>query len=264
MVESTGLVSEQALARTYDGGAYPEAYEVVEQYRRAIEYARKHDVGSSATASALDLPRSRLRTWIDDSGAPDVVRGIETARDYGWLNCSYDDPEFAGLNVLVANVFSGGSIAEQYYRPSFSLNRRSEDSHVIDALELTSVDYQVVADRDSRADEIRPTDDGTVLGRVLATLGAPIGPKADQHLELPNYLEAAPADVRETFVYAYLENRAIEHDEKETLHIQEERNRDYLSALADLIDDVADGGVALRDRHIVISADAARRLGTAR
>ncbi|SFC65394.1 hypothetical protein SAMN05444422_11350 [Halobiforma haloterrestris] len=264
MTEDDRFVMPKELARTYDSGYYEDAADILEQYDRATEYARKHDAGSSATASALDLPRSRLRTWIDDGGKPDPVHAVHTAIDYGWCEVEYDDPEFTALNTLVANVFSGGSIANHHYRPSFALNHRGADSHVIDALELSGAPYEVVERDPDRADEARPTDDGTVLGRVLAVLGAPVGPKAEQHLELPSYLEDAPAEVRETFVYAYLENRATEHEGKDTLHIQEERNQDYLVALANLLADVADGEVSVGDRHIVISADAARNLGTVR
>lgn len=96
------------------------------------------------------------------------------------------------------------------------------------------------------------------------SLGAPVGPKADQQLELPAYLENAPADIRETFVYAYLENRAIEHEGKATLTVREDRNREYLESLADLIGDVAGDGVRLGERDIIISAKAARQLGTVR
>lgn len=223
----------------------------------------RNDAGSSATASALDLPRSRLRTWIDDGGAPDVVRGIETAHEYGWLECEYDDSVFTGLNALVANVFSGGSIGEHYYRPSFALNHRDAESHVIDAFELVGVDYDIVADRDDRADEVRPAEDGTVLGRVLVALGAPVGPKADQHLDLPAYLEGSPDDVREPFVYSYLENRAVERDQQATLAVREARYRDSLAAVAARIDSVAGAAIRLGTRDIVLSA-AARNLGTVR
>ncbi|WP_247003682.1 hypothetical protein [Halosolutus gelatinilyticus] len=257
-------ISERALAATFDGGAYPHAWEVVEQYRRATDYARKNDCKSGATASALDLPRSRLRTWIDDGGAPDAVRAIEIARDRGWLDSEFGDPEFAGLNALVANVFSGGSIAAENYAPSFAINHHGEESHLFDALELADVDYRIEADRHRRADEARPSTDGTVLGRVLAALGAPVGSKTSQRLSLPDYLDDAPADVRETFVYSYLENRAAEHDEKATLTIQEQRNQEYLSELGALIEDVAGDRVTIGEQHITISADAARNLGTVR
>ncbi|WP_440767496.1 hypothetical protein [Natronorubrum sp. DTA7] len=259
------LVSERALARTYNTPAYADPFDAVEDYRRVAKYASKHpNKGSSAVASALELPRSRIRLWVDGDGRPDAVRAIDAAREYGWLECTYGSPEFTALNTLVSNVFSGGSIAERDYRPSFALNHRGEDSHVIDALELAGVDYQVVGDRDGRADEARPTEHGTVLGRVLSVLGAPVGPKADQHLTLPPYLDDAPTDVREQFVYSYLENRTIEHEGKDTLHIQEVRNRSYLEELSRLIESVAGGGVTLGERHIVISADAARALGTVR
>ncbi|PCR88678.1 hypothetical protein [Natrinema ejinorense] len=258
------LVSERALARTYNHPSYSDPADAVDDYRRVLAYASRHpSQGSSAIASALDLPRGRIRPWLD-GGAPDAVNAIDTAREHGWLQAEFDDPEFTGLNTLVANVFSGGSIADEYYRPSFVLNHRGEDSHVIDALELARVDYEVIDDRDGRGDEARPTEDSTVLGRVLAVLGAPVGAKSNQRLSLPSYLEEAPDDVREQFAYAYLENRAIEHEGKATLTVREDRNRTYLEDLAALIDDVAGGGVEFRERDIVVSADAARQLGTVR
>ncbi|RQG87042.1 hypothetical protein EA462_15490 [Natrarchaeobius halalkaliphilus] len=264
MTNPPAVLNEKTLAATYDGGYHENSWEVVKQYRKAIKYASKHNAGSSATASALEIPRGRLRTWIDGDGKPDPVRGIETARDYGWLECSYEDSVFAGLNVLVANVFSGGSIAEQYYQPSFALNHRKEDSHVFDAFELAGIECEIIDDRGDHGDEVRPAEHGTVLGRTLSSLGAPVGSKSNHHLELPEYLGGAPETVRERFVYAYLENRAIKHDKKQTLTVREDRNRAYLNALADLIDDVAGGGVSLQERDIVISADASRLLGTVR
>ncbi|PGF15804.1 hypothetical protein CP556_06540 [Natrinema sp. CBA1119] len=258
------ILGEKEIARTYNTPSYADPFDAVEDYRRVLDYASRHpNKGSSAISTALELPRGRIRPWLD-GGAPDAARAIETAHDYGWLEAGYDDPEFTALNTLVANIFSGGSIAEQFYQPSFAINHRGEESHVFDALELAGVEYTVVDDRDGRADEARPTDDGTVLGRVLAVLGAPVGPKADQELSLPPYLSDAPASVREQFVYAYLENRATEHAGKATLTLREDRNREYLEGLADLIDDVAGGGVRFSEQDIVVSADAARSLGTVR
>lgn len=264
MSDTPTLVDERALARTYDPPSYADPWVSVEDYRRVMAYSSRHpSKGSSAIASALDLPRGRIRPWLDGS-APDAVRAIDTAREHGWVELEYDDPAFTALNTLVANVFSGGSITTENYAPSFALNHHGEESHVIDALELAGVDYQVVADREGRADEARPSEDASVLGRVLAVLGAPAGPKTGQDLSLPTYLEGAPASVREQFVYAYLENRAVEHERKATLTLREERNRDYLEGLAALIDDVAGGGVEIGERDIIVSADAARHLGTVR
>ncbi|MFC7232182.1 hypothetical protein ACFQMM_13760 [Saliphagus sp. GCM10025308] len=253
------FVTDEELARTFDGGAYEDAFEAVEQYRKATRYASKHNVKSGATASALDLPRGRLRTWIDDGGAPDAVNAIETARSKGWLNLEYDDRRFDALNALVANVFSGGSIEKKYYQPSFALNRRGQDSHVIDALELTGVDYRIVDNRSGRADEVRPTEHGTVLGRVLVTLGAPTGSKTEGELELPAYLDGAPDDIRRLFVACYLENRAHAHGS--ILKFREERSSAYLQDLAALIEDVAGGPVTVSEKNINISKAATETLG---
>lgn len=70
--------------------------------------------------------------------------------------------------------------------------------------------------------------------------------------------------MRPRFVYAYLENRAIEHEHKDTLTIREERNRTYLEDLTRLINDVVGGGVRLGERDIIISSITARELGTVR
>lgn len=254
------FVTERELAETFDGGSYVDAYEAVTQYREATRYASRKNVKSGATASALDLPRGRLRTWIDDGGAPDAINCIETARSHGWLNVTYDDRQFDALNALVANVFSGGSIGLENYRPSFALNQRGEESQVIDALELAGVDYTLVTDRHQRADEARPSTDGTTLGRVLTTLGAPRGPKAHQDLTLPAYLEGAPQRVRRLFVVAYLENRG--HVHKNIVKFREERSDRYLSSLADLIADVADGEVTRSEKNVMLSREATDNLGT--
>ncbi|MHC3439232.1 hypothetical protein ACYJ1Y_14355 [Natrialbaceae archaeon A-gly3] len=260
--DESRLITDEALARTYDGGYYTDAYAVVEQYHEIMSYASRHpDMGSSAISSRFeDIPRSRIRTWTDDGGTPDPIRCIDTAREYGWLYTTPGDDVFRGLNGLVANVFSGGVIDSSTYRPSFALNERGTRASVFDALELVGVDYRV-EERDDRADEVFPTDDGTVLGRVLSVLGAPVGAKTQQHLELPDYLEDAPAETRRTFVEHYLENRATRHEGKDTLTIQEEdRPRSYLEDLCALIRDVSGGEVTASDMRVTISADAARRL----
>lgn len=253
------LVTERELAETYNGGAYDDAWEAVQQYRKATSYAFRNDVKSGTTARALELPRSRVRTWVDDGGAPDAVRGIETAWEYGWIEILDTDPDFECLNILVANVFSGGSISKKYYQPSFTLDE--QDCTVLQALEAAGVGAQVVGDRVGRANEARPAEAGAVLGRVLAVLGAPVGEKARQHISLPSYLNDASNSIRSAFVMSYIRNRAVAYDDKDTLRIQEERDRDYLESLADLIIDVIGEGVTLQDQTIIISANAARTLG---
>lgn len=103
------VIGERDLARTYDGGAYSDPWTAVLDYQAVLRYSSTHpNKGSSAISSALDLPRGRVRGWVDADGKPDAMRGIETAREYGWLDATYRDDVFQALNTLVANVFSGG------------------------------------------------------------------------------------------------------------------------------------------------------------
>ncbi|WP_137289044.1 hypothetical protein [Natronorubrum halophilum] len=258
------LIDERDLARTYDGGAYSDPWAAVLDYQAVVRYASQHpNKGSSAISSALEIPRGRVRGWTDDNRKPDAVRGIETAREHDWLDATYLDPKFTALNTLVANVFSGGSIATETFVPSFALNHHDHRSHVIDALEGTGVEYDFFHENDdSRATEVRPTSGGTVLGRTLAVLGAPVGPKAQlEDFSLPWYLDGAPPEVREMFVLAYLANRAIHQWTKDTVQIQEARSKSYRDELAALIEDVAEEPVTSGDRMVTISAAAARSLG---
>lgn len=258
------VIDERDLARTYDGGAYADPWTAVLDYQAVMRYASQHpNKGSSGLSSSLEIPRSRIRPWTENNSRPDPVRGIEVARDYGWLDATYHDVEFTALNVLVANIFSGGSIESDHYRPWFALNHRDQRSHVIDALEKVGIEYEFYhEDDDARATEVRPTDDATVLGRTLIVLGAPVGPKAEiDELTLPWYLEEAPYETREMFVLACLANRAIHHRDKETVHIQEKRPQSYRDELAALIEDVANEPVTSGDRIVTIPVDAARSLG---
>ncbi|OIB56280.1 hypothetical protein, partial [Natrialba sp. SSL1] len=227
-------------------------------------YASQHpDKGSYAISNAQDIPRGRVRGWVDDDGMPDAARGIETARELGWLDATYRDDAFLALNTLVANVFSGGSIATETYTPSFALNHRDHRSHVIDALEMAGLEHEFYHEEsEERATEVRPTTGGTVLGRTLAVLGAPVGPKTEiDDLTLPSYLAEAPSEVREFFVLAYLANRAIHHRDKETVQIQEERPKSYREELAALIEDTANESVTVGPKQVTIPVAAARSLG---
>ncbi len=42
-----------------------------------------------------------------------MVVSIVVAREYDWIETDEDHPTFQALNALVANVLSGGSIAEE-------------------------------------------------------------------------------------------------------------------------------------------------------
>ena len=194
-------VVARALAEQYRGGRYAKPWEYVEQYREVLDYtARKPNLGSSAVAARLNLPRSRIRPWMDGA-QPDPVRAIETAETYGWLDLEYGECPFHGLNILVAWIFAGGSI-NQAFTPSFTVDDEEMLAVLARVCECANTPAARIerADDDGRATEAVIEREASVFGRLLVALGAPVGVKAtDGELVLPAYLMGAPEQTRLAF-----------------------------------------------------------------
>ncbi|QOS12754.1 hypothetical protein C5C07_13230 [Haloferax sp. Atlit-4N] len=255
------LATEPEVARTY-ATPVDDAWAYVLQYRETLDYvAANPDKGSTAVSTALDLPRSRVREWMDGS-VPDVVRGLQTARDHGWFPDSLRQPAARALNRLVAAVFATGSIALDNYRPSFVVDDATRDV-VADALATLGVGSRTIhTDDDRRATELVPRRDGAVLGRVLAAAGAPVGPKVQlEALRLPTYLDDAPLSIQVDFVELYVDGRGTELDGKATTPLLEQRNETFRRDLAALVSRVTDEPVSVGTNGVYLSATAARRLG---
>ncbi|RDZ63875.1 hypothetical protein C5B90_12245 [Haloferax sp. Atlit-12N] len=255
------LATEPAVARTY---ATPVAdpWEYVLQYRETLDYAAANpNKGSTAVSTALGLPRSRVREWMDGS-VPDVVRGLNTAIERGWVPDSLRQPAARALNRLVAAVFATGSIALENYRPSFVVDEATRDT-VADALTTLGTGHRTIhTDDERRATELVPRRDAAVLGRVLAAAGAPVGPKAQlEALSLPAYLDDAPLSIQVDFVEVYVDSRGTELDGKATTPLLEQRNDAFRRELAALVSRVTDEPVSVGTNGVYLSATAARRLG---
>ncbi|MFC6727590.1 hypothetical protein ACFQDG_02920 [Natronoarchaeum mannanilyticum] len=190
------------------------------------------------------------------------MRGVEIAEQHGWLRLTYDDPKFQALNRLVAWVFSGGSLASDTFAPLFAVESESDADQLRSDFETLGVKYAVERDDDpDRATELRPTAHGTVLGRVLHVLGAPIADKnPDASISLPAYLDDAPGSIRLDFVDVYLLNRAVEFEDKRMLQVAEDRSPDYLEALAAFFESVAGESVTVSAKNIYLSSAAAQSL----
>lgn len=67
------------LARTCTHPSYDDPYDAVLDYQRVQTIAADNpDKGAAAIATIVELPRSRIRPWLD-GGMPDPVRAIATA-----------------------------------------------------------------------------------------------------------------------------------------------------------------------------------------
>lgn len=249
----TALTTAKALARTYEGPANP--WERVQEYERVLEYKSHHpNKGSSAVASALDLPRGRIRPWLD-GGAPDVVRGVRTAEEHGWLDLDARKPAFRGLNVFVAWIYSSGSITRRYV-PRFIVTSPDDRGCLQQAADCADIDLRAAREGEpSRADELVPAADASVLGRVLSTLGAPVGEKVTLR-QLPAYLDDTPDRIRREFARIYLQNRATPRPDKELWQIKEERPDRYIESLARFFRDTMDTRVEYGANLIRIWDDA--------
>lgn len=239
----------QSLARTYNHPSYEDPWQAVLDHRRVISFQAQHpDRGSQAIASMLDLPRSRIRPWLDDGAMPDAARATFVAETNGWFVRDLDTEAAKGMAGLVAWIFAGGSINGYAYVPYLAVRRGDDES--IDRLRLLAewygVDFQV-ADRDepsqtTRAVEYRPITNASILGRCLHIAGAPIGAKTARSLSIPRWLKHAPEGPRRTFAATYIAERATKSKPYRYQLSEEDRGDRWLHELSDFILDVAGDG----------------------
>jgi len=255
------LPTPRNLARTYNTPSYDDPWAAVEDYQRVLEYTAAHpDLGSSAVSSRLDLPRSRLRAWMNGS-RPDAVHGLQTAEANGWLADHATPQTEQAIVQLAAWVLSGGNlhIGDSPY-VSFSLSH--DDGH-FEALAIAAgFDYDVVNDATSkRATEARPATDGAVLARVLAAIGLPVDSTAKQTAtSLPEFVAALDESLLEAFARVYVLNRGATHPDKATLTIREQRPASYLRELTAVLQSAAGEPVTHSAQAVTVSAAAAHEL----
>lgn len=242
------LATAHQLANTYSTVNEIAPWSRVQEYRRVTDYTAHHpNQGSSAVASALNLPRSRIRAWVDDDdGMPDPARGIDTARKQGWLDINSDSTDGRPWVQLVAWVFSGGSISRNTHQPLFFVREdtqrrlsRNELDVLRTALEEIGVGHQFV-DRDDtgrtdQATHIHPAEHGVLVGRLLAAMGAPVGEKnTETPIHLPDWLWQSTQKTQRTFCRIYLLNRASVRNREPRFVFREQRPDSYHDDVAKL------------------------------
>lgn len=250
------LATEQPLARTYSHPSVADPYDVVQQHRDVMRYPS--DASSTAVARELDLPRGRVRPWLDGR-KPDAVRAIEVARSNGWFAEKWSSPTPA-LATLCLGIFACGGIARSNYFPSWTPSTDIGRTELTNALEAAAIPYRTQSEREGRSAELKPQTDGSVLGRVLATAGAPTGSKTADDVTFPSWVEDAPDDLRRRIARLFVCERGINYPEKDTRRIQTDRSQGYYRRLTDLIADVTGESVTVSDAGITISAAAVRSL----
>ncbi|WP_157573518.1 hypothetical protein [Haloplanus natans] len=250
-------LTEQSLARTYRS-SYDDAYEAILDYRRVQSYQESHpDAGSYKVANALELPRGRIRGWMDET-TPDALSGVRRAQKLGWFDVDSNDPADPLLRAfiqLLAGVYAGGSIRSSGWMPHWTIN--GPINRIKQSLDTLGMEYRQIHIQDAqRATELVPRTDGSLLARSLSVLGAPTQSKNKSSIDsLPAYLFELPLEIRREFAGVYVAYR--QSGDSQTISLQENRADSYHRNLAKLITSVIDDpdSVTVGERGIYISAD---------
>ncbi|MFB6127694.1 MAG: hypothetical protein ABEJ79_10440 [Halolamina sp.] len=258
------IFSAGDLAQTYDPPTYADPTEQLQNYDRVQEYASRHpNAGRTKVGNALDLPASRVRGWMNGV-MPDAVRAVDAARDQGWVDCSPNTERGRAMATCVAAVFACGSVSSDWYRPSWAPSTRGAYHRLSGALELLHCDVgRRHADSSDRPTELVLRGHETVFGRCLACAGAPTGDKEAATVEpLPEWLLDASLQTRLTAAELYLLERATTYEDKATVMVQTgNRSDEFRASLGRLFRGLTDEEVSV-GTNIVLSAAAARDLGT--
>ncbi|CAI50771.1 uncharacterized protein NP_5360A [Natronomonas pharaonis DSM 2160] len=232
--------AKRKLVDTYDNPSYEDPWDAVEDYEHVQRYTAAHpQQGSQAVSTATDLPRGRIRSWVDSDGMPDCYRGLQTALTNGWILDSWSDETARPMAMLAAWTLASGSINE-HWTPTWVTDGDDE----ADALRHHADRANVVIEQareaeDDRPAEWRPAESASVLGRVLYTW---LGHRGDKNhaVPFPAFLESAPDQIRLDFARVHTQQRGIIRDDRPDRFVQimAERSEGFRRALKELLQSV--------------------------
>lgn len=234
---SEGDCLKELLANTYD--LTPSGWERVKEYEEVMRYSSTNpSKGSTAIATAMEISRGRIRPWLDGKSRPDPVKAIEVAESNGWVPFDWDTVPTPQISAIAAWIYAGGGIDSQYV-PHFTIDNEEQAELLEQGLEEIDIGFERRHEADEhRATELVLSENGTILGRLLVGLGVPQGVKGENHpISLPDYLEKAPAHIREDFVRTYVFVRGSANPDRPNWPIQlrESRKPEFTQSIKKLI-----------------------------
>jgi len=206
--------TERAFASTYRKHKAPGGYRYLQLYKQVEE---SEQTGDKLMNEIDDLQLSSVQSWSRGS-RPYVKNGVETVRELGWITPPAEGETALALTTLVAWAFARGSIRADTYYPVFTINSPDHRTYFEDTADTLNLSYEIVREDDpNRPGEARPTDNTSVLGRLLSVLGAPLGKKSEAIYLPPAYLYYSSSHARR-FVETWCKHYA-DGDEKLTITI---------------------------------------------
>jgi hypothetical protein len=239
---------KQRFARTYDHPSYDDPYNAIRDYERAKRKAAANpNKGSSALSSILELPRGRIRSWVDGDGMPDCYRGLQTAQSNGWITDSWNEETARGLNCLAAWIVSSGGINDNFV-PAFVAGFSDEYETLSDYAHSAGIRLQRTRESDEdRPPEWIPRSDASVLGRVLYTWIGIKGNKSRDRVEFPAYLREAPEFIVQDFLRVYVQQRGVYRDDRGgSIQLSANRTDSFRRSLKSRLQDTVDAESDIR------------------
>lgn len=229
--------------RTYSPPTYEDPVDAVEDYERVKEYTAAHPQKKShAVSNSIDLPRERIRSWVDGDGMPDCYRGLQTALSNDWIVEEWNNETAEALNCLAAWILSSGSINDRW-EPTFTTDENDEEIAALRSY-ATAAGVRIKRTRepdDDRPPEWKPTKDAAVLGRVLYTLSQVKGDKSREDVDFPEYLNEAPDHIVQAFAQVYVQQRGtVREDRNNEIQIIADRHDGFRRALKRTLQRVVD------------------------
>jgi hypothetical protein len=143
-------------------------------YRYHQHYTAVHDCDDSRRllASELGIPESTIQSWRRGS-RPYATNAVERAQKLGWLTPRAESETATAMTGLLTWLLARGSLRETYY-PVFRANTPTQQERFASIADTLAFSYDVMRrEKATKSTELRPTGNGTLLGRVLYVLGAP-------------------------------------------------------------------------------------------
>jgi hypothetical protein len=160
--------TERAFASTFRRTETPGGY----RYHQCYQETLNRESSRATLATELGVPESTIQSWRRGS-RPYATNALEQAYERGWLASSADSETATAITALLTWLLARGALRETYY-PVFRLSTSTQQDRFASIAETLGLSYEIVHEDDSdRSTEIRPTVDGSLLGRILYALGAP-------------------------------------------------------------------------------------------
>lgn len=160
--------TDRAVASTFRRLQSPGGY----RYHQLHQIVRKRDDSRANLAAELGIPESSIQSWRRES-RPYATNALKRARERGWITPPVDSEIATTLTALLTWLLARGSLRDTYY-PVFGAETMAQRDRFEILAKKLEISYETVRPNDPNwPTELRPTEDGSLLGRVLYALGAP-------------------------------------------------------------------------------------------